>query len=90
MTTSLIETAQIDAYLSGIVQPGDALVFEARLLLDAELSDKLQWQQKALGLVKLYGQRQLRREIEDIHRQLFTLPEHAGFKQKIKRLFTGR
>ena len=90
MMTSLTETAQIDAYILGTAQPGDALVFEAKMLLAPELKEKFFWQKKATELVKQYGQKQLRQEIEDIHRQLFTLPEHAGFGNKIRRLFTRR
>lgn len=90
MMTSLTETAQIDAYISGTLQGGDALLFEARMILDTGLNDKARWQQKAVSLVQLYGQKQLRQEIEDVHRQLFTLPEHAGFGNKIRRLFARR
>ena len=90
MRTSLIETEQIEAYLMHRSEPGDALVFEARLLLDAELREKTQWQQEAYRMVKLYGRDQLKQEIEAVHQKLFTQPEHLSFSQKIRRLFTNR
>jgi hypothetical protein len=71
-------------------EQGDALVFEARLLLDTELREKMQWQQEAYRLVKVYGRDQLKQEIEAVHQKLFTEPEHLSFSQKIRRLFTNR
>ena len=90
MRTSLIETEQIEAYLMHLSEPGDALVFEAKLLLDTELREKTQWQQEAYRMVKLYGRDQLKQEIEAVHQKLFTQPEHLSFSQKIRRLFTNR
>lgn len=87
MRISLIETEQIEAHLLHLSGPGDALVFEARLLLDPELKDKMHWQQKTYHIVRQYGRQQLRQEIEAVHQQLFSRPEHAGFRQKIMRLF---
>jgi hypothetical protein len=90
MTTSLIETAQIEAYLTGSAQPDDALFLEAKMIIDPELQDKMNWQKKVHELVLAYGRKQLMQEIDNIHRQLFTLPEHAGFGNKIRRLFRQR
>ena len=90
MRASLIETEQIEAHLLHLAEPGDALVFEARLLLDAELLEKMQWQHEAYRMVKLYGRDQLKREIEAAHQKLFTQAQHFSFSQKIKRLFTNR
>lgn len=90
MRTSLIETEQIEAHLMQLSGPGDALVFEARLLLEAELREKLQWQKEAYHIIKLYGRDQLKKEIEAVHRQLFTQPEYRSFGQKIRQLFSKR
>jgi hypothetical protein len=90
MRTSLIETEQIEVHLLHPSEPGDALVFEAKLLLDPELRDKIQWQKEAYRMVKLYGRNQLKQEIEAVHQKLFTQPEHLSFSQKIRRLFTNR
>jgi hypothetical protein len=88
MTTSWNETKQIEAYVTGTAETGDALVFEAKLMLDNNLADKVIWQQKAYGAIHQYGRRQLKKEIEQIHQQLFTQPQHSSFAQKIRRLFT--
>ena len=90
MKTSLIETGQIEAHLLQRSEPGDQLVFEARLLLEPELHEKIQWQQEAYRMVKLYGRDQLKQEIEAVYQKLFTQKEHLSFSQKITRLFTNR
>jgi hypothetical protein len=88
MTTSWNETRQIEAHILGTANTGDALVFEAKLMLDNTLADKVIWQQKAYNAIQQYGRRQLKKEIEQVHQQLFTQPEHISFAQKIKRLFS--
>ena len=90
MRTSLIETEQIEAHLMQRSEPGDQLVFEARLLLDPELGEKTRWQQEAYRIIKLYGRYQLKQEIETVHQKLFTQKKHLSFSQKIRRLFTNR
>jgi len=86
----LIEAEQIEAHLMRRSEPGDQLVFEARLLLQPELREKIQWQQEAYRMVKLYGRDELKQEIEAVHLKLFTQREHLSFSQKIRRLFTNR
>ncbi|HTI58266.1 hypothetical protein [Mucilaginibacter sp.] len=90
MRTSLIETEQIEAHLLQLSDTGNALVFEAKMLLDPELTDNVLWQQKAYHIVKLYGRDQLKREIESVHQQLFKDEQHQSFRQKIMRLFTKK
>ena len=86
----MIETEQIEAHLLKLSDPGDSLVFEARLILEPELKEKLMWQEKTYSMVRIYGRDQLKKEIESIHQKLFTQPEHTSFSQKIRRLFTNR
>lgn len=90
MRTSLIETQQIEAHLMHLSDPGDALVFEARLLIEPELNDKMQWQKETYQIIRQYGRDQLKQEIEAVHRKLFTEAKHAGFRRKITRLFSKK
>ena len=90
MRTSLIETEQIEAHLLQLANPGDALVFEAKLLLDDELSDKLHWQSATYNMVKLYGRNQLKKEIESVHQSLFSEARHKSFSEKIRQIFSKR
>lgn len=87
MPTSWNDTVQIEKYLGNNLHNGNALVFEARLLLQPELADKMQWQQKTYTLIQNYGRMQLRQEIEMVHQQLFTDTKFRRFSQKIKALF---
>lgn len=90
MMTSWNETEQIEVHLSGRSDTGNALVFEARMLLDPELNDKVLWQKKTYAIIQNYSRRQLKREIDAVHQKLFTQPEHISFRQKIRRLFTNK
>lgn len=87
MPTSWNDTLQIENYLGKNKSNGDALVFEARLILEPALADKMKWQQQAYTLIKNYGRQQLKQEIELVHEQLFTQKAHTSFSQKIKALF---
>jgi hypothetical protein len=64
------------------------LLFEAKLILDNDLADKLIWQQKAYATIQQFGRRQLTKEIEQVHQQLFTQTAHVSFAQKIRQLFS--
>ncbi|SDL64865.1 hypothetical protein SAMN05421823_107152 [Catalinimonas alkaloidigena] len=90
MKTFSTDTRHIDAHLHQRQEGGEAALFEARLLLDDDLREKVRWQQKTYHLVRQYGRRQLKAEIEAVHQQLFQRPEHASFRQKVLRWFTAR
>lgn len=90
MRTSLLETEQIEAHLLRLSSPGDALLFEARLLLDDELSQKVHWQKAACAAVKTYGRTQLKQEIAAVHQSLFGELRHKSFREKIKKIFSKR
>lgn len=88
MRTSLNEIKAIEQHLLQEAPPEDNLLFEANLILDPELKEKVQWQQKTYQLVRTYGRKQLRAEIEAVHQQLFTQARHRSFRQKVLSLFT--
>jgi hypothetical protein len=83
MKTFMNETHEIEVYLSGQANP----VLEARLLLDKNLQQKVQAQQKTYLLVQEYGRKKLRTEIEQVHQQLFTQNEYLSFRKKILEFF---
>ncbi|MDN5287558.1 MAG: hypothetical protein JWR38_3832 [Mucilaginibacter sp.] len=90
MRTSLNKIAQIEAHLLKKENPADALLFDAKILLDNELQTHVSQQQQVYGLVKRYSRKQLKQEIEVVHLQLFTQPEYLSFRQKIARIFLNR
>jgi hypothetical protein len=87
MRTSLDEIKEVDDHLLKLQQPDDALLFEAKLLVYPELKYKVMWHKQTLRLVQQYGRNNLRAQIEAVHQQLFTLPQHQSFRQKVLRLF---
>lgn len=87
MKTSGNDTQQIDDYLLRRMDEGEAVLFEARLVLEPGLHQKMHWQKKAHGFIRAYGRKQIKNELRGIEHQLFHHPAHDGFKQKIFRLF---
>lgn len=81
------ETQYLENYLMGTLAPEENLVMDARLLLDADLHDKVMWQQRTYELVKTYSRKQLKMEIEKVHTKLFSEKRFSSFRQKIKAIF---
>jgi hypothetical protein len=90
MKTLSNETERIEMHLFGSADTGSTLLFEANLLLDAGLADRILWQQKTYRIVQNYGRLQLKKEIEAVHQQLFTMQRHLSFSRKIRLLFTRK
>ena len=87
MRTSLNEIALLEQYIKGELSASERLCLEARFILNPKLKAELAAQQETYHMVKLYGRKQLRKEIEAAHQQLFSEPRHKGFKQRIMALF---
>ena len=81
------EAQYLEHYLTGTLSHEDSLVMDARVLLDMGLNDKVIWQQRTYELVKAYGRKQLKMEIEAIHAKLFSEKRFSSFRQKIKNIF---
>ncbi len=87
MRTSLNEIKLIDDHLFGTCTTEDALLFDALLILDTSLPEKVALQKATHTIINQYGRKMLKAEIETVHRQLFSQPEHRSFRQKILSLF---
>lgn len=83
------EIKQIEDHLFKTDAGEDAVVFEAKLILDAGLHEKLLWQKSVYALVNEYGRGKLKKELEAVHRKLFHEPEHESFRKKIFNIFTN-
>jgi hypothetical protein len=86
----LTEIQLIDEHMSGHQPTENRLLFDALLIINPELSNNVLLQKRAHTLVQQYGRKQLKAEIENVHRQLFSSPEHQSFRQKILNLFNNR
>ena len=87
MRTSLNNIKEVDDHLLGLSAPQDNLLFEAKMIINPELSANVFWHKQTLNLVQQYGSKQLRADIEAVHQQLFTQPEHRSFRETILRFF---
>jgi len=87
MRTSLNKVKLIDGHIFNTATVEDALLFEALLILDPELSGNVLWQKKAHLLVEQYSRKKLKAEIAAVHRQLFNNPAHKAFRERILGIF---
>jgi hypothetical protein len=87
MKTSLTEITHIENFLHGNLETGDRLVFEARILTDHSLSNRVISQQNLYTIVNHYGREKLRLELEELHQKLFTDPKKISFRERILRIF---
>jgi hypothetical protein len=90
MRTLLNNTKEVDDYVLNQSAPQDALLFEAKLIIDPELKYAVMWHKQTINMVNQYGRNNLRTMIENVHQQLFTQPQHQTFRQKILGLFYKR
>jgi hypothetical protein len=87
MRTSLNNIKEVDDHLLGLSAPQDSLLFEAKMIINPELNTNVFWHKQTLSLVQQYGREQLRADIDSVHNQLFTRPEHLSFRQNILGFF---
>ena len=87
MKTSLNKLQEIEAFVLRNADAGDALVFEAKMIIEPNLAGEVCLQQEAYAMIRQYGRRKLRAEIETVHQQLFTEAKHHHFRDKIMALF---
>jgi len=87
MRTSLNNIKAIDDYLSGRMAPGDALLFEANILLNNDMVNDIRHQQSTYAVIRQYGRQKIKDEIFAVQQILATAPQHQGFMQRMANLF---
>ena len=85
MRNQLNEARRIDNYLLRQLSEEDARAFEARLLLDDMLAEKVEAQRQAHRLIRRYAWREERSRLETIYRLLL---DEADFAHQLKTIFT--
>ena len=83
MRNELNEVCRIEHYLLRQLTEEETRAFEAALVLDQSLADKVETQRTAYKLIHRYGRNQQRRWLESIYRRLL---EEPAFAQQINRL----
>ena len=84
MRNDLIETEQIEEYLSHQMSGENKAQFETRMLLDGSLSEKVEAQRNVHTLIRIFSRRQQRNKLELIYQQLLREP---SFAQQLKNIF---
>ena len=87
MRTSLNEIKLIDDHIFNTGTHEDVLLFDAMLILNPGLTNRVMWQKKTHAIVQQYGRKKLKAEIDSVHRRLFSQPEHRSFRERILGLF---
>ena len=91
MRKSSHDIRQIENYIFGRMNVQENQDFKVRLLTNARLYEEVETQKEAYLLVKIYGRKKLKAELNIIHEKLFTHPEKKSFRQLIKNIFsTGK
>jgi len=90
MRISLNNIKEIDNYLFGRFSNGDAIVFEARLLLEESLREELLFQQVAHQAITHFSRKELKSEIAAVGHKLANAPENRNYIQRLKSLFTNQ
>lgn len=87
MRASLNEIKTIEQYLAGQMPAEDALVLEAKALVNPSLASRIGWQQKIQEVLRLYHRRKLKRRAEEVHAALFNDSSKTSFRESILNLF---
>ncbi len=77
MRSELNEVYLIDQYPLGQLSKAEEQAFEANLLLDAIMAEKLEAQRTAHRLIRRYARKAERRRLEAIYQQLLQEPDFA-------------
>lgn len=88
MRTSLNNIFETEQYLAGQLLPEDQLVYEAKLLVDADLNEQTRWQAHTYDVIRAYGRMELKIQLEQLHQQLMTEPQHSRFRKIILNIFS--
>ena len=87
MRTSLNNIKAIDDYIFGSMAHGDALLFEAKMLLNNDMRDDVQHQKRTHAIIRQYGRQNIKTEIKAVQQILATTPQYNSFMQRIVNLF---
>jgi hypothetical protein len=88
MRTSLNEIRQIEKALQSELTPEDALVFEAKSLINPSLRINIFWQKRIYELLRYYHRKKLKERAEQIHQKIFSDPSKSSFRKNILQLFS--
>lgn len=84
MRNILLEAQQIDAYLFREMKAEDCVLFQAKMIIDPELKDKVRKQRITHTIIKWFGRDEQRKKLEAIYNRL---SKDTEFTSAIKTIF---
>ena len=90
MRKSLHEIQQVENYLFGRMSVQEHQDFKVRLLVNPHQQEEVDAQKASYVLIKAYGRKKLKAELNAVHEKLFTRPEKKWFRELIKNIFTSK
>ena len=79
----IIERAKLDQ------NPEYQLLLAANIQLDPAMTHLVKWQLQSYDAIHAYGRAQLREDISKVEEQLFSMPQHRTFRNKILSFFNS-
>jgi hypothetical protein len=89
MMTWINNMKNIDDYVTRKLLPEERLLFEARLLLDPALKFQVSLQKKIISIIRMYGRKTVKNEVERISKKIFADQSKNDFHHEVNRLFGG-
>lgn len=87
MRTSLNDIRLAEKHILKTLEPGESLVFQARLITEPVLRWNVHLLRKVRDVLALRQRKAIKTEMESIHNRLFTHPAKADFQKQIFQLF---
>ncbi len=87
MRTSLTDIRDAEMYLKGTLGAEESLVFEARLLTNAELNSNVNLQRTLYQVLTIFQRKKIKAEVLKIHSQVFGPGGNHEFQDKVLRIF---
>ncbi len=87
MRTSLRDIKRQDDFLLGQLPAADRLVMDAEILINDTQKTELNWLKYTHRIIGLFARREVRRELHQIHEQIFNEPSHREIKEKVLSFF---
>ena len=90
MRTSLNNIRETEEYLFGILTPVERLIFNARTLVDPLFRRDTHFQKNAYRVIRHYGRKKLREEIEAVETRMFNDGDARSLQNQISKIFNTR
>jgi hypothetical protein len=89
MRTFFSEIAETERYLKGEMPPDESVLFQARLLLDRNLSEKAFYHAKVHRMALLYRRKKMKERLQAVHEKFFSDPKKLSFRERILQIFNS-